>query len=332
MNRIIKEVSHFNPYAVWFALAVLLLTTFSIFFGGSTEFVSLAIFTFILFVIETLLINRHYKNYIELSNNTLNVSKQNIFMFSCLSGIILLSSVYSGSIGEGSGYSDSFNNAYILIILFSISITLNDLFITNKENNKMIFLLIDIMIIVVSFFLTSNIHYMNTSIIQISPIMMEFCIILFYLFNRSKIRLRLNGYEAVITVILFVGMYFIIFIISDSYTAVETLQGETLKILVIAAIKFCIVSVTTIVNIIILDLIWLNKLKEKCKSEDDFFLKISSLISIIIMVFYTAQIIIIHNYSENYYYNNDYVGLMYVIIVYLGLMGVRRRKGLDVWL
>ncbi len=301
MKERIKIINHFNPYAIWFVLAIVL-PSFLIVVNGYPIDIQLFIFSF--FVIETLFFNFRQREYIRLTNSEVEVLKSNVVLIGSMIIYILVISL---------GYTGFWN--VLNVIQFGITglliyLIMYDVYITEKKQNKYTFLVINTIMLISIF--TFN-RYLYTELISIIMLLFVIGVIIYYGLNRENIRMQMNRSEAVITLLLTFGLY----ILTTSYA--YSISSS----LIFGSIKLMILAIVFMVNIWIIDLIWETKLKQKFKSNNDFFLNVLSLISLALMGYNLIQI-----------FGNPFAmrALLITVIIYICLMIVRRRRGLNVWL
>lgn len=297
----IKIINHFNPYAIWFVLAIVL-PSFLIVVNGYPIGIQLFIFSF--FVIETLFFNFRQREYIRLTNSEVEVLKSNVVLIASM--IIYISIISLGY----TGFWETLSILIFGITVLLLYLIMYDVYITEKKQNKHTFLVINTIMLISIF--TFN-RYLYEYLISIIMLLFMLGVIVYYGLNRENIRMQMNRSEAVITLLLTFGLY----ILTTSYA--YSISSS----LIFGSIKLMILAIVFMVNIWIIDLIWETKLKQKFKSNNDFFLNVLSLISLALMGYNLIQI-----------FGNPFAmrALLITVIIYICLMIVRRRRGLNVWL
>lgn len=253
MKEKMMRLSHFNPFLVWYILGFIILGTADVLIG---DFTMILLFFGMMFVINTLYFNLKYKMYMELTNSTQQVLKDNFELMTFIGLYVFLIS-----------YFINFNGIiYLMCITLIGYVSMFDLLITKNKDNKFTHLLIDVLLCYML------IYTFSYSYIELKCLLL--IIITIKIVNsRQKTKYNVNKREFIFALGLLgaIAIYEYAFGFNlNNYTMMYGLRRGFAPDL----IQFIFTFSVLFININIFDFLWRIKLKEYCNSFDGFFLKI----------------------------------------------------------
>ncbi len=307
MNELIKRISHFNPYAIWFVFGLSLLTITSDLVSSSSGFV---IMIYMLLVIETLYINYRNKEYIKMTNNVENVFRDNIILLGSsyiIIAVIILITKDSYII---------FDSIAFLTTIFGGFVIANDILILGKKEQKFTYLMIDFMsgIAMINLLQFPYYYYFEQGFWIMIPIVLATILFMVLCIKREKIKYNINFKEMIVGLIVMLLQILIL----------TVLTGEirfSTPMLIFAKLPIILVLLT--VNFYLANILWDVNIREMVSSSKHFVIDVLTLTTMLITITYILQSIM-----------SQYYVLELVICIMMGIsvLIIRKSRGLDVWI